>query len=133
VAQKLQHLFGTVRKPDQREYSNEEVAAAILRDQGEAISSSYIWYIRTGQRDNPTFKHLNALAKFFGVPPAYFFDDETTNRVEAELALLTAMNDAGVRDIALRAAGLSPASLRTVREVIARVSELEGKTPHNDR
>ena len=133
VAQKLQHLFRTVRKPDQREYSNEEVAAAILRDQGETISSSYIWYIRTGQRDNPTFKHLNALAKFFGVPPAYFFDDETTNRVEAELALLTAMNDAGVRDIALRAAGLSPASLHTVREVIARVSELEGKAPHDDR
>jgi hypothetical protein len=53
-----------VRKPDQREYSNEEVAAAILRDQSETISSSYIWYMRTGQRDNPTFKHLKALAKF---------------------------------------------------------------------
>src|SRR5438093_3277208 len=96
VGEKLEHLFRTVRRPDRREYSNEEVASAILGEQGETISSSYIWYLRTGQRDNPTFKHINALARFFGVPPAYFFDDDTTERVEAELALLAAMKDAGV-------------------------------------
>ncbi|WP_132124999.1 helix-turn-helix domain-containing protein [Actinocrispum wychmicini] len=130
VGQKLEHLFHTVRRPDGREYGNEEVAA-LVSQQGETISSSYIWYLRTGQRDNPTLKHLTALARFFGVPAAYFFDDEMTNRVEAELALLTAMNDAGVRGVALRAAGLSPESLRTVYEVISRVSELEGKTPRS--
>jgi transcriptional regulator with XRE-family HTH domain len=129
VAQKLEHLFRTVRKPDQREYSNDEVAAAIAEQQGETISSSYIWYLRTGQRDNPTFKHINALARFFGVPAAYFFDDEVSDRVETELALLNAMRDAGVRDVALRAAGLSPTSLRTIAEVITRVSELEGIRP----
>ena len=134
VGEKLEHLFRTVRRPDRREYSNEEVATAILTEQGETISSSYIWYLRTGQRDNPTFKHLNALAKFFGVPAAYFFDEETTERVEAELALLTAMQDAGVREVALRAARLSPASLRTISEVITRVSELEKGQPgrHKD-
>jgi transcriptional regulator with XRE-family HTH domain len=133
VAEKLEHLFRTVRKPDQREYSNEEVATAIVKQQGEAISSSYIWYLRTGQRDNPTFKHINALARFFGVPAAYFFDDEVSERVEAELALLTAMQDASVRDVALRAAGLSPASLRTISEVITRVSELEGARPKRSK
>jgi ESX-1-secreted protein regulator len=133
VGAKLEHLFRTVRKPDQREYSNEEVATAIAQDQGETISASYIWYLRTGQRDNPTFKHINALARFFGVPPAYFFDDETTDKVEAELALLTAMRDAGVRDVALRAAGLSPASLRTIADMITRVSELEHAQPKRHR
>ena len=133
VGQKLEHLFRTVCKPDQREYSNEEVATAIHNEQGETISSSYIWYLRTGQRDNPTFKHINALAKFFGVPPAYFFDEDTTQKVEAELALLTAMKDAGVRDIALRAAGLSPASIRTICEVVARVSELEKARPNRHK
>ncbi|MBO0883459.1 MAG: helix-turn-helix transcriptional regulator, partial [Mycobacterium sp.] len=78
VAQRLEHLFHTVRKPDGREYSNDEVAAGIHQDQGETISASYIWYLRTGQRDNPTFKHINALARFFGVPAAYFFDDDVT-------------------------------------------------------
>jgi transcriptional regulator with XRE-family HTH domain len=131
-ADRLNYLFRTVRKPDQREYTNEEVANAITQDQGVTISASYLWYLRTGQRDNPTLKHLKALATFFGVPPSYFFDDETAERVEAELALLVAMKDARVRDLALRADGLSPESLDAIREMIARVRELEGLPPHVD-
>lgn len=131
IAERLEYLFRTVREPGRREYSNEEVASAIARDQGVTISASYIWYLRTGQRDNPTFKHLNALARFFGVPPAYFFDDDASERVTAELALLTAMKDAGVRDVALRAAGLSAASLDTISDVIGRVRQLEGLPPHD--
>jgi transcriptional regulator with XRE-family HTH domain len=126
LAEKLDHLFRTVHEAGRREYSNEEVAAAIARDQGVSISASYLWYLRTGQRDNPTLKHLNALAKFFGVPAAYFFDDQVANEVEAELALLTAMKDARVRDVALRADGLSAESLDTIRDVIRRVRQLEG-------
>lgn len=132
LAEKLEYLFRTVREPGRREYGNEEVAAAIARDQDVTISASYIWYLRTGQRDNPTFKHLNALAKFFGVPPAYFFDEETGARVEAELALLAAMKDAGVRGVALRAAGLSDKSLGTINDVISRVRELEGLPPYDN-
>jgi transcriptional regulator with XRE-family HTH domain len=132
LAERVDHLFATVRKPNRREYSNEEVSATIARDQGVSVSASYLWYLRTGQRDNPTFKHLNALARFFGVPPAYFFDDETTATVEAELALLAAVKDAGVRDVALRASGLSPRSLDAITDMINRVRELEGLTPHRD-
>lgn len=128
-AQRLEYLFRTVREPGRREYSNDEVASAIARDQGVTISASYLWYLRTGQRDNPTLKHLHALATFFGVPAAYFFDDETAGRVEAELAVLTAMRDARVRDVALRADGLSEASLGTIRDVIERVRQLEGLPP----
>lgn len=126
LGDRLEHLFRTIVRSDGREYSNEEVAATIARDQGVSISASYLWYLRTGQRDNPTLKHLTALARFFGVPPAYFFDEQARAEVEAELALLSAMRDAGVRDIALRAAGLSPASLEAIREVISRVRQLEG-------
>jgi transcriptional regulator with XRE-family HTH domain len=129
LAQRLEHLFRTVRETGRREYSNEEVASAITRDQGVTISASYLWYLRTGQRDNPTLKHLNALAKFFGVPTAYFFDEATAQQVEAELALLTAMKDARIRDVALRADGLSEQSLDTIRDVIARVRQLEGLPP----
>jgi transcriptional regulator with XRE-family HTH domain len=132
LAEKIDHLFRTVRKSNRREYSNEEVSAAIARDQDISVSASYLWYLRTGQRDNPTFKHLNALAKFFGVPPAYFFDDATTIQVEAELALLTAMQDAGVRDVALRASGLSAKSLDTITDMITRVRELEGLSSYEE-
>ncbi|WP_414637547.1 helix-turn-helix domain-containing protein [Amycolatopsis sp.] len=126
LADRLDYLFRTVRESGRREYSNEEVSAAIARDQNVSISASYLWYLRTGQRDNPTFKHLNALATFFGVPPAYFFDDSAVAQVEAELALLAAMSDAGVRDVALRASGLSAKSLGAINDVIDRVRELEG-------
>jgi hypothetical protein len=66
------------------------------------------------------------------VPPAYFFDDETSAQVEAELGLLTAMRDAGVRDVALRASGLSAKSLDTINDVIRRVRELEGLPPYEE-
>ncbi|MFD9741900.1 hypothetical protein [Umezawaea sp. NPDC059074] len=71
-------------------------------------------------------KHVEALAGFFGVPPAYFFDDDTTDRIDAELALLTAVRDSSVRQIALRASGLSAKSLVAITEMVERVRELEG-------
>lgn len=75
LAHKINYLFETVRRPDGKSYSNEEVAEAIT-ELGEAtISGTYLWYLRRGDRDNPTKKHLEVLARFFGVSPAYFFDD----------------------------------------------------------
>jgi transcriptional regulator with XRE-family HTH domain len=82
--------------------------------------------LRKGVRDNPTKRHLEALADFFGVAPAYFFDDAAARRIDAELALLTAMRDTSVRQIALRASGLSPKSLDAIIEMVERVRELEG-------
>ncbi|MBE1470558.1 hypothetical protein [Kibdelosporangium phytohabitans] len=67
-----------------------------------------------GQRDNPTLKHLTALATFFGVPPAYFLDEKVRDEVEGALALINALKDAGIRDVALRAAGLPAESLGTI-------------------
>lgn len=130
LAEKLNHLFKTVHPASAGPYSNEEVAAAIRDRGGPTISATYIWLLRKGQRDNPTLKHLEALASFFGVPPAYFFDDDTTTAVNAELELLTAMKDLGVQRVALRVAGLSPKSLDSIVEMIGRVRELEGLPEH---
>jgi transcriptional regulator with XRE-family HTH domain len=130
LADKLGHLFQTVVPAGRGPYSVEEVAKTIT-DSGVPISGSYIWLLRKGQRDNPTLRHLTALARFFGVPPAYFFDDSVTSDVNAELALLTALRDTGVKEVALRAAGVSPRSLASIREVIDRVRELEG-LPNGD-
>lgn len=126
LASKLNHLFRTVRPPAGGEYSFEEVATAIQARGGPTISATYIWQLRKGLRDNPTKRHLEALAGFFGVPPAYFFDDAAAERIDAELELLSALRDASVRRIALRAAGLSPKSLGAITEMVERVRELEG-------
>ncbi len=47
---------------------------------GRGISSTYVWQLRTGRRDNPTQKHLSALAAFFGVSPMYFFQQAEADR-----------------------------------------------------
>lgn len=131
LAEKLDHLFATVH-PVKGEYTHEEVATAIREQGGPTISATYVWQLRKGLRDNPTKHHIEALAGFFGVPPAYFFDDEAARRVDAELELLVAMRDASVRQVALRAAGLSTESLEAITEMIQRVRRLEGLSDEPD-
>src|SRR2546423_11599508 len=93
LAEKLEHLFAAVHPAGRGPYSNDEVAAAIQEQGGPTISGTYIWLLRKGQRDNPTKKHLEALAGFFGVPVSYFFDDEITSQLAAQLNLLAALRD----------------------------------------
>lgn len=49
-----------------------------------------------------------------------------TARIDAQLALVAALRDSGVRDIALRAAGLSPQGLDTVTAILNQVRAYEG-------
>ncbi|MEU0400035.1 helix-turn-helix domain-containing protein [Streptomyces sp. NPDC006197] len=125
LADKLNHLFHTVTPGGRRPYSTEEVARSITLS-GVPISASYIWLLRKGHRDNPTLRHVEALAQFFGVPPNYFFESGAENKLAADLRLMAALKDTGVQAIALRASGLSAKSLDSITEVIQRVRELEG-------
>lgn len=126
MADKLNYLFAHHTARNGQESSNEQVAAAICALGEAAISQSYIWQLRKSKKDNPTYKHLQALAGFFGVPVSYFFDDEVTDRVNqqlqqlrAEQARLTAL--AGRDDVqlmAMRAGQLSPQRRRLVMELL---------------
>lgn len=97
LAGKLDRLFAAVHPAGRGEYSYEEVAAALRAAGGPTISGTYVWQLRKGLRDNPTKKHLEALASFFGISPSYFFNEEAAERIDAELELLAAMRDASVR------------------------------------
>jgi HAD superfamily hydrolase (TIGR01509 family) len=66
LAEKLARLFSTVRPGGRAKYSAQEAAEAIRARGGSTISTTYIWQLRKGLRDNPTKKHLEALADFFG-------------------------------------------------------------------
>lgn len=125
LADKIELLFQTVHPPGRGPYSNAEVAAALERAGGPTVSSTYVWQLRKGLRDNPTKAHLEALATFFGVRPSYFFDEDDGRDVEAQLGLLAAMRDAGVRDVALRVAGLSRVSLESIQAMIEHARRLE--------
>ncbi|MFG2179986.1 helix-turn-helix domain-containing protein [Streptomyces abikoensis] len=132
LADKLNHLFATVKPRAGGEYSNEHVAEAIRRA-GVTISQSYIWQLRKGKKHNPTLKHVQALADFFGVPAAYFFDDEVTNRVGHQLQLLRfeqerRETDAVGRDMklmAMRAGELSQERRQQVLDLLDVVYRLE--------
>jgi transcriptional regulator with XRE-family HTH domain len=129
LAQKINHLFDTIRRPDGTRYSNDEVAAAMGRGEPGRISGSYLWLLRRGDRDNPTIKHLEALATFFDVSPAYFFDDAKSRAIASELALLRAMKDSDVRRIAARLQGLSPRGMNAIANIIESVRAAEGLAP----
>ncbi|RKT19157.1 helix-turn-helix protein [Streptomyces sp. 1114.5] len=132
LAERIDRLFQTIRRPSHEPYSNEEVARACREASGESFSATYLWQLRTGRRDNPTKRHLEALAQFFQVPPAYFFDDGLSEQIAEELALLGALRDAGVREVALRAVTLSPEGLGTISDMIEAIARREARSQRSD-
>ena len=73
LARRLDYLFRTAHPAVRKGYTPAEVAAALNEAAGERVTSgTYLWQLRTGRKDNPTYKVLTGLADFFGVSPAYF-------------------------------------------------------------
>jgi transcriptional regulator with XRE-family HTH domain len=125
LAEKLERLFQTVHPAGRPPLSNAEVAAALQRVGGPTVSATYLWQLRKGLRTNPTKAHLEALARFFGVSPGYFFDETPGSEIAVQLSLVAAVRDPGVREIALASAGLSPASLDAIRGLVENARRLE--------
>ncbi|MEO3976913.1 hypothetical protein [Streptomyces sp. CAU 1734] len=124
-ADRLNYLFDRVRPPGADEYSNAHVARMISSYGEDGITASYIGLLRKGQR-NPTVKLLPLFARFFGVEAGFFVDDAVTSRVTGQLELLRKISQAGVKQVALRAIGLSPQSINEVMKKIDAVREREG-------
>ena len=130
LAEKTEWLFQNVRDPaDGQPYSNARIAAKIEQCMpGFSVTATTIWNIRTGKSENPSWRLIEGLAKAFGVSPLYFSEEDETEaqRTQDEWALLAALRDATVRQLALRAQGMTPESLATVLELVERVRQLEG-------
>ncbi|SDJ00147.1 hypothetical protein SAMN05444157_1216 [Frankineae bacterium MT45] len=126
LADRIGHLFEVIHPAQRGPFSYKEVSDAIEAAGGPTISATYLWQLRKGIRDNPTKSHLEALARFFGVPVVYFFDDEAAAGIEEQLNLLAALRDAGVQQVALRAVGLSDRSLAAIQTMIEQARQLEG-------
>jgi transcriptional regulator with XRE-family HTH domain len=128
LAGRLDRLFRVVRPSADREYTYEEVAAALRDRGGPTISATYLWQLRKGVRDNPTKRHLEALADFFGVSPSYFFNcDEPAvpGGGSPPVEVLTALHDAAVREILVGSVGLSAATLAAIAGIVERAREIE--------
>ena len=124
-ADKLNHLFAVTKSPEGDEYSN-DFAADSITAAGTKISGTYVWQLRKRKRDNPTIKHVEGLAKFFGVPVNYFFDDDVTDRVDRQLRELAAeqerlkanAGDQEAQRIAMRAGELTPDRRQLVMDLL---------------
>lgn len=115
LAEKINRLFETIHPPDRGPWSNQEVERwlaerAAVDGDGLTISANYLLLLRNGQRDNPTMRNVQAMAKFFQVDPGYFLRDDTdTEQTYTDLQLLGAIRDnEQVKSIALRAFDLDP-------------------------
>lgn len=127
IAARLEHLFKVVHPADRGPYSNAEVAERINADAGEQVlSATYLWQLKTGKRTDPTRSRLTAIAKFFGVSPMYFYEDEAAERTNEQLKVLSALRDEGVRQLVLRADGLSPRGLAGIAQMIEAARTVEG-------
>lgn len=132
LAEKIDKLFQSVTSGG-REYTYEEVARGCSELSTGTFSKTYIWQLRTGQRDNPTKRHLEALAAFFQVPAAYFFDDDTAERIGSQLGLAAAMRNAEVRDIALRAMRMDDVGRASLLRIMTEVGELRSAVVNRDQ
>ena len=124
LAEKLDALFRA-----RGDASLEDVAREIRRAGGPTISASYLWLLRTGRKTNPTKRHLEALAAYFGVPPAHFFDAALTDAVAGDAEGQAALRVPEARALAVRAAGLSARSRRALVELADALAEAEGARP----
>jgi transcriptional regulator with XRE-family HTH domain len=109
-AQKLNHLFETVKKPDGAKYTQGDV----VKGTGGVISRVYLWKLRSGRSTNPGYHIVQAIANFFDVDPSYFFEedgDETD-------AISLARDDDLVDKIALRSSRLDEEGKQAVLSMI---------------
>lgn len=125
LAARLNHLFSTVPRPNRQGLWTNEQASAAVAAAGTYMSDAYIGQLRNGKRNNPSARNLAAIAELFAVPVDYFFNPETTAKIDADLRLLVAVRDSGIQGLALRAQGLSPDSIANVAGIIEQVRKIE--------
>lgn len=133
LADRLNALFDRV--PDQNGVLYNNVSAAReLTEIGVPVSPSYLGQLRAGKKDNPTAKLLNAIAKIFGVPVAYFLDgDEQAERLQKELDLLILIRDSRVQGVATRLAGMSDSAVASIDALISQLRHIEGLDREEDK
>lgn len=114
---KLTHLIETVHPPDRGPYSYREIEAGLAGHPG-AMTAAHINQLALGKQPHPRIHYVEALASFFGVPVTYFFDDALAQRIEEQIAEVSAWRDKEARRIAERVVALSPRDRHAVTTLI---------------
>jgi transcriptional regulator with XRE-family HTH domain len=121
LADKVNWLIDRAHPAGRGPFSNNEVADLITKTTGEEISYTTIWKLRNGQAQNPQKRLIEALARTFGVPPAFFFDDydEQASLLQDQVELLALVRDARISSAQLRAIlELSPQARQAIIDLV---------------
>jgi transcriptional regulator with XRE-family HTH domain len=131
LADKVNWLIEHAHPAERRPLSNNDVSFLIHTATGEEVSGTTIWKLRNGQAQNPQMRLIEALAKTFGVPPAFFFadfDEGQLGLVQDQVELLALVRDAGITSAEFRAiVGLGPEGRRAVAGFIERAARAEAQ------
>ncbi|KOU38735.1 hypothetical protein [Streptomyces sp. WM6378] len=131
--ERLQGLIATIYPDERKRPGYAKLAEDIRATTGGSISGTYLWELATGKKRNVTLQQLAVLSEYFGVPPEYFLNDEVAKRVNDQLALAAALRDTRIRNIALRAEGLSAASLDALLAMVNAARQVQNLTDTHDR
>ncbi|MET9528151.1 hypothetical protein [Streptomyces coeruleorubidus] len=156
-AERLNYLFDTLRPRDgdpskvnarTGEFSNAYVAETVSGYGDGTITAAYIRKLRgpvatdndaddpgedrDKKRGNPSIRIARLLARFFNVPAGYFVEDDVTARIVQQFTLVQQLHDQGVKNLAMRAADLSPASKEALLKMVDAARAMEGLTDSPD-
>ena len=133
LADKVNWLIERAHPADRGPYSNTEVAELVKDVTGEEVSYTTIWKLRNGQAKNPQMRLIEALAKTFGVPPAFFFDDydeKQAGLLQEQVELLALIRDAHINTAQLRTIlSLSDEA----RQAVADLIEITARNQRNNQ
>jgi transcriptional regulator with XRE-family HTH domain len=137
LAEKMRWLIDTAHPADRGPYSINEVCFLIHKATGEQVSNTTIWKLANGQSQNPSKRLIELLARTFGVPPAFFFDDYDEDQLgllKEQVELLTLIRNAKITSAELRALlGLDAEGRKAVASAIQRTARAEAeRLAHNE-
>lgn len=119
LAARIEYLIKTVHPAGRGPYTLAEIS------DGVGISEGYLSQLQNGRRDNPTKLHLEAIARFFGVSAAYFFDDTEAKKTVEQLALLEALRDTGLKKVMMRSLDLDEAGRSFLAEMVHKLGAMQ--------
>ncbi len=126
LADRVGWLVATVHPPGRGPYSNYEIAALIEEVTGEKVSHNAIWKLRNGQAANPTMRLVSALAQVFGVPPGFFYGEQSLPADQVEMLAL--IRGSGITTVQLRAfAELTSEARQAITALIKETARAEAE------
>lgn len=108
----------TIRRPDGKMYTLEEIAEGVRCYTGDTCSKQYIGDLLSGKYTAPTQPKIEGIAHFFGLPPSYFFNDALSRQMQEDLRLGAALREAGVHGLAARMLDVDPANRDAVLKML---------------